>query len=162
MCQRSWLWSSKSKATRGYRGICVLALPTDMLLILPGIFNIVSCPDRFFLCFGWGKRVWCNSNSCFVLNPQIQGIVWRAENNRQHWNRLSSCSLHLAQYLLRTQESAAAGDWNMKTSCSQLVHCPSNNPQNLGIQNETAIGVTPDPFSPPKTQEKAVWARDYI
>jgi len=38
------------------------------------------CPDCFFLCFGWGKRVWCNSNSCFVLNPQILGIVWRTVN----------------------------------------------------------------------------------
>jgi len=27
----------------------------------------------------------------------------------------------------------------------------------MGIQNEIAIGVTPDPFSPPKTQEKAVY-----
>jgi len=31
---------------------------------------------------------------------------------------------------------------------------------NLGIQNETDIGVTPDPFPPPKTHEKAVWVRD--
>jgi len=45
--------------------------------------------------------------------------------------------------------------------CKRLVYNPSNNPQNLGIQNEMAIGVTPDPFPPPKTQEKAVWARDY-
>ena len=37
--------------------------------------TLVSCPDRFFLCFGWRKRVWCNSNSRFVLNPQILGIV---------------------------------------------------------------------------------------
>ena len=68
----------------------ITTIPLDRLCL-------VSCPDRFFLCFGWGERVWCNSNSRFVLNPQI-----------------------------------------------------------LGIQTETAIGVTPDPFSP-KTQEKAVW-----
>ena len=42
----------------------------------------------------------------------------------------------------------------MKTSCSRLVHCPSNNPQNLGIQNETAIGVIPDPFPHPKHRKK--------
>ena len=42
--------------------------------------DLVSCPDRYFLCFGWGKRVWCNSNSRFVLNPHILGIIWRAEN----------------------------------------------------------------------------------
>ena len=35
--------------------------------------TLVSCPDRFFLCFG--KRVWCNSNSSLVLNPQILEIV---------------------------------------------------------------------------------------
>jgi len=28
---------------------------------------IVSCPDCFFLCFG--KRVWCNSNSC-IFHPE--------------------------------------------------------------------------------------------
>ena len=47
------------------------------------IARIVSCPDRFFLCFGWG-----------------------------------------------------------------------NNLQNLGIQNETTIGVTPDPFPHPKHRKK--------
>ena len=27
--------------------------------------DLVSSPDRFF--GGWWKRVWCNSNNCFVL-----------------------------------------------------------------------------------------------
>jgi len=52
----------------------VLLTVTQCYLLLPSV-ALVSCPDRFFLCFGWGKRVWCNSNSSFVLNPQILGIV---------------------------------------------------------------------------------------
>ena len=71
-----------------------LRQPCKTQLLLPSE-PVVSCPDCFFLCFGWGKRVWCNSNSLFVLNPQILGIVWRPEN--KPWTRclhvlITSCS----------------------------------------------------------------------
>jgi len=72
-------------------------------LVQSSVWTIVSCPDCFFLCFGWGKRVRCNSNSRFVLNPQIQEIVWRAVNKQLTIKSIMfSCSLHLLQYSLRT------------------------------------------------------------
>ena len=132
---------------------------------------------------GWGLStvaVFSALMQCFLLQYSItqttyyRGITQHTLqcmgliNQPIHMLRIRIDSVHHLMQLLiaagsvfaQSSESAAAGDWNMKTSCSRLVFCPSNNPQNLGIQNETAIGVTPDPFPLPKTQEKAVWARD--
>ena len=62
----------------------------------------------------------------------------------------------------KKQEGPRKHNWFHSVFGDLIVCCPSNNPQNLGIQNEMAIGVTgPDPFTPTKTRTRKAWTRDY-
>ena len=46
-----------------------------------------------FPVFGWGERVWCYYyNGCFVLNPQIWGLL---EGQQAAANKIFTCFNHL-------------------------------------------------------------------
>jgi len=116
--------------------------------------RLVSCPDCFFLCFGWEKGSGVTPIAVSLWIPRFWGLFEGQKTSRQQWNRLSSCSLHLAQYSFRAQSQLQQVIETWKHLARGLFTALQTIPRIWGFRTKRLLELHQTLFPHPKHRKK--------